>query len=330
MTSTTDQWTNWRAALAGTRGPINADEPDSGFYETRSKNKATNEVTRNVVAYWYEAGGWLVKGAAAKLYCKGGSGPGSFMLGDIMARERWPYASKRPITKAVYDAVCAGKGWPDENAMATADRERTAATSDGAPRSNSAAVVDPDSIEALTERLDDLAREAEKLIEAGAAKTQAASDQAADLADRLRGIEKRADELRDKEKRPHMDAATAVQKKWAPIVVRADDCKARLKKVVVTPFLTAAAAEHAKATAAAIQTGKPAETVAPLKRTAGSTSSVALRPVNSALVEDWPKALAYFGENAKVRELIQQLANAMARQGTCPAGCKIETKQVAA
>ncbi|MDQ2079518.1 hypothetical protein RA307_04930 [Xanthobacteraceae bacterium Astr-EGSB] len=314
----TDQWEWWRLALAGQAPAIVADEPAAGFYETRSKNKATGQVTRGLVAYWYEPAEFETKGTAAKLYCKDGFGAAARMLDDLKARERWPYASKRPISRAVYDAVKDGKGWPDENEAARRDRV------------NSAAAPDADSFEAIRDRIEDLAREAERLIKSGAAKTKEESDQAADVADRLRKLEKRADELRDAEKRPHTEKANEAQRKWAPLVNRADDCKARLKKVVVTPFLNAEAARQAAAMAAAVKSGAAPEIVAPAKTTAGTTSTVALRTVTSAVIEDYAKALAYFADNAKVKDLIQQLANAAARQGTCPDGCRINTAKEAA
>lgn len=316
MTATGDQWAWWRAALAGGAPPIHADEPAAGFYETRSKNKATGEVTRGVVAYWYAPDGALC--------CKSGAA----MLDDLRARERWPYASKRPITKEVYDAVRAGKGWPDESPAAAADRAR-AATSDGRARPN-AAEVDPNSLAVMRERADDLTREAERLIKAGAAKTQDASDQAADLADRLLKLEKAADERRRAEMRPHEEAAAEVDGQWRPLRDRAADCKKRLKVVVVTPFLAAIDDANKKAAAEAVQRGEPAAAPAPRKTTSGTTSTVGLRGVKSARITDYPKALAYFAENLKVRELIQQLANAAIRSGTTPDGCELhETKSAA-
>jgi len=303
-----DMWEWWRNALGGTAGAINADEPQAGFYESRSKNKTTGEVTRGIVAYWYEPAEFEAKGCAAKLFCKSGFGDAARMVPDLQARERWPYASKRPIAKATYDAVRAGQPWPDENEAAALDRARQFSNDENA-------AAEADTFEGIKDRLEDLAREADALIRAGAATTQDAADRAADLADRLR---------------KHMDAAAAVQHKWMPLVNRADDCKGRLKRVVVTPYLVAIEAKQQAERVAAIAAGADPEAVAAPKVRAGTTTTVAPRTVTTATVEDWPKALAYFVDNAKVRDLVQQLANAAGRQGICPAGCKINTAKAAA
>lgn len=318
--STPDQWAWYKAALGGTRGPINANEPQSGFYEDRSKNRTTNVVTRSVAAYWTDDSGvqWFKfrDYNAIRLDVDNEQSRRAF--------ERWPFLSKRPISHSVYEAVRKTGHWPDENRAAAADRQGEEAATKLA---NSEHAPDDDSFEALQDRIADLAREAERVIAAGAAKTKDASDQAADLADRLRKLETRADNARDAEKRPHDEASKAVQKKWKPLVERAADFKERLKFVVVTPFLKAESAKAQAAQAAAIKAGAPVETA---PRTAGTTASVGLRTVKAATITDYPKALAYFAENAKVRELIQQLANAAVRQGTTPDGCEVFTDQKAA
>jgi hypothetical protein len=300
----TDQWNWWRAALKGTFGPNHIDEPQAGFYRSRSRSKTTGEVTFRPIAYWYTGTG--------ELRCK----LGDTILADIRAREQWPFVAEHPITRELYDAVRAGGPWPGEHPAAAADRKN----SNTAPEDNS--------LEATRDRIEDLAREAEKVIAAGAATTKAAADRAADLADRLLAREKSADVRRREEMRPHEEAAKAVDAQWRPLRDRAADCKARLKKLVVTPFLLAIEAANKKAEGEAVRTGRPVE-AAP-RQTVGTTTSTALRTVTSAVIEDYAKTLAYFADNAQVRELVQKLANASARAGTCPDGCRINTDKAAA
>lgn len=291
----------WRAALAGNPAAIDANTPEPGFYETRSKSRATGEVTRSVVAYWYDANG--------RLRCMNGGD----RVNKERAIERWPFAAKRPISEATYKAVRAGEGWPDEHPTAASDR------SNAAP--------DDDSLEGVRERIEDLAREAEKLIAAGPAPTQVVANQAADLAERLLAREKLADQRRREEMRPHEEAAKAVDGQWRPLRDMAADCKARLKKLVVTPFLLMREAELAQAKATAQRAGLPPPGAKPA---AGSTTSTSLRTVTSAVIEDYPKALAFFEAHEQVKDLIQKLANASARSGVCPAGCRIKTEKAAA
>lgn len=312
----TDPWAWWQSALAGNRGTIQADEPETGFFRARFKNKATGDITFYALAYWREAPDNTLRCRLTKVV------QGrvlSDMLEDNRARESWPWASKEPISHETYTAYCESGTWPDQHAAATADRRsvESARNSEDAP--------DAESFDGIRDRIEDLAREADTLIKAGAAKTKAESDRAADLSDRLLKLEKLADDKRAAEKRPHMDAAADVQRKWTVLVTRANAGKADLKKVVVTPFLKKLEQVAASATEAAVV--PPGFT--PVKRTAGTTTSVGLRTVTTAVVEDWAKAVDYFAGNTKVRELIQQLANAAAKQGTCPAGCRIHTEKTA-
>jgi hypothetical protein len=315
-----DQWTWWRGALAGTPTPINADEPGAGFYETRSKNKQSGEITRSVIAYWYAPDG--------SLYCKSGFGATSRMVPDLTARERWPYASKRPITKETYDAVCKSGRWPDESEAAAADRART---SDGKRRPNSDAAPDQDSIEGIAERISDLAREAEKIVAAGAAKTKAESDQAADLADRLLKLEKSADLKRRTAMQPHEERAQEEDRKWRPLRDRAAALKADLKNRVVTPFLIAARDQARAETATAAATGAAIPAQSRGKGpSAGTSGRVSLRETKAARIVDYTKTLAFFANHEHVRALVQQLSNASVRAGITPDGCEVDTTSAAA
>jgi hypothetical protein len=93
-----------------------------------------------------------------------------------------------------------------------------------------------DTFESLKDQINELKREAETLIKAGGAKTQAEADQASHLANKLAELQKKAEEQRKIEKKPHDDAARAVQQKWMPIIDAADIYR-RIKAVVITPFL---------------------------------------------------------------------------------------------
>lgn len=295
-----NDFTWWKQALTGDVQPIDPNVPAPGFYENRSRHKVTKEITRSVVAVWYD--GPILK-------CKNGS---AGMLDQHRAIERWPFWSKRPISKATYDAVRAGKGWPDEHPAAAMDRDN-------------AAPLD-DSLEGMRERIEDLAREAEKLIAAGAARNQDEADRAADLAERLLAREKLADLRRREMMRPHEEAAKAVDGQWRPLRDMAADCKARLKKLVVTPFLADQETKAAAYRAAAAAAGRPVPTAKPA---AGSTTTTSLRVVTTAVIEDYSKTLQAFADHEQVRDLIQKLANASARAGICPAGCQIKTEKVA-
>lgn len=86
--------------------------------------------------------------------------------------------------------------------------------------------------------IDDLFNEAKTWLDGAAVETQEQADMIALLLDQIRKAKKAADEARKDEKRPHDEAAKAVQERYAPVLKRAnliaDACKAAMG-----PFLEA-------------------------------------------------------------------------------------------
>lgn len=77
--------------------------------------------------------------------------------------------------------------------------------------------------------IDDLYEEAKNWLDGTPIKTQAEADSVATLIDRFHKAWKAADEQRDKERRPHMEAANAVQVKYKPLLDRANTAKETAK-----------------------------------------------------------------------------------------------------
>lgn len=307
----TDQYDFWRRRLAGEVIPIHDGEPQAGFYRVRNREKTI----WRPVAYWFKDGA---------LRCRV-SGDNTE---DQRAMELWPYASKNPVTHEAYQAVIDGGLWPDQHEGATADRI------------NSVNAPDENSFEGLQDRIADLARDAEKLIAAGAAKTQTDADQASDLANRLGELHKAADAARATEKKPHDDAAKAVQAKWLPVLTLAEVYK-RIKAAVVTPFLVEqdrirreAQAQAYRAAAEAAKKGQepapPPPVIAPVKAGSGGRRSVALRSVKVITITDRPAALAFFADNQMVSDLLQTLAEKATRAGVTVPGVTVTEEQRAA
>lgn len=306
-----DQYDFWRRRLAGEVIPIHDGEPQPGFYRLTWKTGESQPV-----AYWFTKDG--------ALRCRIGQDD----VDEQTANERWPWASKRPITHEVYKSVMAGNPWPDQHEAVIRDR----ANSDAAP--------DDDSFEALKDRIEDLARDADALIKAGGAKSQDAADRASDLANRLAELHKTADTARAKEKRPHDDAAKAVQAKWLPLLGTAEVYK-RIKSAVITPFLVAEAkkqreAEEAarKAAAEAAKAGAPVPEPAPVraapKAGSGGRRSVALRTVKVITITDRAAVLKFFENNEAITDTLQKLAEKVTAVGVNVPGVTVTEEQRAA
>jgi hypothetical protein len=328
MTVEPDQYDFWRRRLAGEAIAIHDGECQAGFYRTRNRDRSG----WRAVAYWFKDG---------KLRCRVDGSE----IDEQRAMELWTYASKYPITHEVYNIVVQGGAWPDLHEAVTADR------------ANSTGAADETSFDGLQDRITDLARDAERLIAAGAARTQDEVDRAADLANRLGELSRKADTARAAEKKPHDEAARAVQSKWLPLLGVADVYK-RIKAAVITPFLVAedqkrraaeaearreaerVAEENRKAAEAAVRAGEPvpepspepvvSPPLAPVKAGSGSRRSVALRTVKDVVIEDRAAVLAFFADNQAITDVLQTSAERAVRAGVSVPGVKVIERQVAA
>ena len=257
MTSPDDQWTWcrnndptwWLNALKGNRGPINPNEPMFGRYRVRRKGQDGLAP----IAYWSDT-----KTNQPRCHLNGAD----FDL--QRALEMWPYASKQPVEPEAYaERLRTGK-WPDESAAVQGHNRAPVA----------------DDIDALKDRIEDLAREAEKLIAAGPAQTDAESDQASDLAQTFGELENRIKRLHQAEKEPFLEQGRGVDRKWFGLRDRAAELKRRLKLAVVTPFLTKKVEATEKADAAAVLSGADPATLPNVRLTAGSSKRAsALRTI---------------------------------------------------
>lgn len=236
-------------------------------------------------------------------------GTGDF---DEFAGSTW--LTCKAVPRDQYEAVAAGGAWPDESEAVT--------------RSNRAPT--DDSFEAIKERIDDLAREAQRLLDKGAATSKEECDAAADLANEIGKYERKADTARKAEKQPHVDAAKDVDTKWSTVITAAAIYK-RLKAVVVTPFLNAQARAAEEARFQATLTGTPDEQLPSEKVTAGSRGrAVALRTVKAVEITDRAALLDHFKEHGQVTDLLQLLAERSVRTGLTPPGVKVTESKVAA
>lgn len=288
----------WRESLRNPDHPRVEGEPQPGYYRAKRKGQWVP------VAFWKDS-----KTGAMRCHMDGQE------FAEEMAVAAWTYV--RSVTINDYaERVRTGK-WPGDNEVVLGHNNAPA----------------DDSLDAIRERIEDLAREAERMLAAGAATDQAACDQASDVANALGEMEKKADELRTIEKKPHLDAATAADNKWKPFVQKAADLKRKLKMMVVTPFLTKKAEEVQKATVAAVAAGAAPETIPDTKVTAGSSKrSTALRTVSKGEITDVKAFVAFLldANNPDLRECLEGIANKFAKAGAESPGMKITKTKVAA
>lgn len=315
-TVTVNEWTWWLNALAGNKGPIHDGDPQTGYYRVKRKGKDID----SPVAFWKDT-----KTGEQRCHMDGTD------YDPQRALEIWIKASERPISQEEYGERIRTGRWENSNEVLIGHNNAPA----------------DDSPDAIKERIEDLIREAKRMIEAGGATDKNVADQASDIANALGELETKSDKLRVAEKEPHLEAGRAVDRKWTPLRDLAGEFKTRLKAVVVTPFLRAQAAEveerRRKAEAAAREAAQkiaeetgvdPASVqvhVPDIRNTAGSSKrSTGLRTVTSATVTDWVALLTHLKDHEKVREAAQKIADASAKAGIALPGTEITKDQRAA
>jgi hypothetical protein len=338
---TTLRW--WAAALKGQRGPINSNEPMTGYYRARNKNRQTNEETLYAVAYWWHNG---------KCFCRsnppGTIGAAPTLTGDKHERmmASWPYVSKEPIEFDVYQSVLAGKPWPDQH---VAPKAAPAETSDGLPHDAERQGTPPPAAGAVpppaerTTEVDNspqavLRREIEaaragitnyvKRDPDGKASSLIDSDAMASAAQSLRSqlltFSNKAKKAREDANRPHNDAIKANGQIWTPLEFlaksTADDLRdGPIKAWEVHKREQAASAARA-AQAATAASGTPVAPVsnapAPSAKIKGATGKAAsVQEIKIAVIHDQDQVYAHFRNNEQVKAILQGLANAAVRAG---------------
>lgn len=205
-----DQWAWWREACKGTIGAIVETEPQAGFFRAVRGGTKNGQKQFFPVAFWYDT-----NDGALRCLCDGQN------VTDVAAQqELWIRCAKSPISKAMYDHKRKVGSWPDEVVI------EQAPTSDGAPRSNASS----DPFQALEQEIMGLAEQAEAWLAKTVVDDQTKADKARNWQNMILTAGKRAEEMRVAEKRPHDEAAAAVQAKFKPLLEATDRTSKALKR----------------------------------------------------------------------------------------------------
>ena len=306
----TDQFDGWRSLLAGKPVQFDANDPLPGYYKIRKGRNGD----------WESVGIWQNDMGAIVVMLNGSHVP---------IDRVWPWCAKYPISYETYaDVAEDGKPWPNQHAAVTKLHN---------------APPEDDSIEIIGDRIEDLVREAKTLIENGAAKSQDESDKAADLANEIAKQRKKADDARDAEGRPHLEAKRAVDGKWRPLLDAAEIYK-QLKDAVCAPWLAAQRAAKQKAEAearkaaqeaakagdieAAAEATRKAEHIAATRTVSGTRGrSVHLQTTEVVSIIDRTAVLAFFAESPAITEVLQSLAEKAIAAGVVVPGTKVDKEE---
>jgi hypothetical protein len=307
-------------ALAGTRGPISADEPMHGWY--RQKNKAKEY---EPVAYWADS-------ETGELRCHiNGRAPRD----PLRAFEIWPYASLGVISADDYWHRIDTGVWKDNDP--------------GAAKAAKGPAIDP-----ATDPAGSLAAEIAAAKAGLAAYATIESDEASARAQTLRstltGLSGKATKEYEALNRPLLDEQQRIRKVWFPLRDDAADGADALRKAMgaFEDFKREAArkaqvetdrkaAEHAAAVRKAEEANQPPPPpppapVAPnapapatkIKGASGRAASVQLKKIVTAI--DIDKAFAQFRDEPELYALLLDLSQKVVTAGFVAIGATVEEK----
>lgn len=316
----TDEFAWHAAALKGTRGPISADDPMSGFYRQKRQDGSYEPV-----AYWKDS-----RTGEQRCHINGKS-----PHDPIRALEIWPFASRYPISSEAY--------WHRMDTGQWLDNDPAAAAAARGPE------IDPATDPAGSLRAEIAAArtglDAYKTIESDEAAARAQS-----LRSTLTGLKGKAEHAYEAENRPLLDRQTAIRKIWFPL---RDDAEAGanairtaigtwedVKREAARQAAQKAAAEaaaHAEAARKAEEAGKPpppapaapvASNLPPpatkIKGGSGRAASVGVKRVVTAI--DLDKAWQQFAGLPEVYNLFMELAQNAVNAGIDTPCATVEEK----
>ncbi len=279
----------WHEALAGNKPEMHESDPQPGFYRWPKKAAYGARKTFKAVAYWRQG--------KAFMNCS---------IDDVDVEPEhgadiWVSVGSHPVSYENYQGYMETGRWADEHELVPMGSNQP---------------PDDNSYEGLKAKIEELARDANKLLIDGAvATTQDEADQLSNLADRLAELGARAEEQRKAEKAPHDAAAEAVQKKWKPLVISSEVYKG-IKNRLILPFRSALAK-------AARENNE--EEVKFRAGTRGRAMSV--RSTKSARIIDRDAVLAHFRDNEMISTSLQILADRAVRNGDTVPGTEIVSEE---
>lgn len=159
---------------------------------------------------------------------------------------------------------------------------------------------EPTPFEAFETHIGDLFEEAKNHLDGAGVNTDAEAEAVSKLLDLIRTASKDADKARTEEKKPHDEAAKAVQAKWKPLLERAELAVTTCKKALA-PFLAQKEAEARAAAELARQAAEEKARQAAEAMRAAELTNLEAREEAEALVKDARRAEAAASKAEKAR-----------------------------
>ena len=149
---------------------------------------------------------------------------------------------------------------------------------------------EPTPFEAIHVHIEDLTETAKGFLDGSGVTHQDEADVLAQLMDEARKASKAADQARAEEKKPHDDAAKAVQAKWKPLI-EAGDRIVTICKQALAPYLEAQEAEKRRVAEEARKAAEEAAAKAAEAARAAAATDLAAQEQAEALAKEAKAAL---------------------------------------
>lgn len=289
-----DQYSNWRKRIAAEPIPIHDGEPDAGFYRFKKRGGGYD-----AAAYWYAEDG--------SLQCV----MGGVVVNEQVARERWVWCAKNPITEDIFRSIERGGAWPDmDEAVQTQINNRGIGHNSG----------DVDAFAELSDQIFSAARGAKAYAKI---ESEEQAQRAQSLRSRLLELKGGADKARKKLADPLYQQWKDVNARWKPIIDEADDAGGIVTRGL-NAYATAqlrSAQKKAEEAAAAAQATDAAQSAEPapaaptqIKGAYGRAASVK-QTWELKEITDLDKVYQHFKGASAVRECLQKLAAKAIKDG---------------
>lgn len=318
----------WKEALAGKNPKMFVDSPNCGFY--RKPVKERNAAGNNKRVGWLPVAIFMDgEGMIETMIARVGSRD---VTGDDL-NELWTWVAAHPISEETYRAVAErGDPWPDEAPKVPAANRDVTASDNAEP-------------EDTTPIYQQHATAIDNAIAAAITKvtTETEAAQALGSKNRIADLRLAADKAGKAIYDPIYRQYTAEQKKWSPIVKRAQDAEATLNKAILTfreserVRIAKEQAEadekqrmqdeaNARAADRSIARGEPEEppvvedvvapsAPSPIIPTYGSRKLKEELHIILDKVTSWDMLFAHFKNNAEVHAVLTKLASSEIKAG---------------
>lgn len=309
------EWSYYNALLAGNEPPkMHPWFAPWGYYRKDDAKKGTSVA----VSILPDAQGrrWVRIGDGKSFRLKTPEEEGKFCFDELS------YFSRKVVSFEAYQFWMEHKRWPPEKVADAIEASRAPADHNGPPET------------IAWEALNELAVQArewhQSLGEAGIT-TQTDADKAGDFASRFAEMEADANRLREEGRKPHLEAAAAVQKVWKPIVENAAEVKAWAKGLVAS-FIAAENARKLKEAAEAAARGEPVK-MGELKGAKAGTRgrAISARTRVEYRCDDYAAVFAHYRDDPRfqnspaVASILGKLAKDDLEDGKAVPGARLET-----